>query len=123
MMHLIIHMFNTSMIPYIQKKCTIISVFKPQFIHYTKCAKYAFLLLFSIIVQQSRVAKYYNHSIVCLLSMKSRISSIMVQQPSVVRCLRFIILLSLLKVSLFKHNSDTILSWYTTAFTPYNHFY
>ena len=29
----------------------IISVFKPQFIHYTKYAKYAFLLLFSILVK------------------------------------------------------------------------
>ena len=44
MMHLIIHMFNTSMIPYI----SLDQYLKPQFIHYTKYAKYAFLLLFSI---------------------------------------------------------------------------
>ena len=43
-MHLIIHMFNTSVIP----KISLDQYFKPQFIHYTKCAKYAFLLLFSI---------------------------------------------------------------------------
>ena len=45
MMHLIIHMFNTSMIPYISFD----QYLKPQFIQYTKYAKYAFLLLFSIL--------------------------------------------------------------------------
>ena len=44
-MHLIIQMFNTSVITL----HIIRSVFKPQFIHCTKYAKYAFLLLFSIL--------------------------------------------------------------------------
>ena len=44
---LVMHMFNTSVIPCYHK-----SVFKPQFIHYTKNAKYAFLLLFSICLFQ-----------------------------------------------------------------------
>ena len=41
--------FDNTHAPYINDtSCIIISVFKPQFMHYSKCAKYAFLLLFSI---------------------------------------------------------------------------
>ena len=43
-MHLIIHMFNSSMTPYM----SLVQYLKPQFIHLTIYAKYAFLLLFSI---------------------------------------------------------------------------
>ena len=44
--------FDNSHVQYISDTLHIIrSVFKPQFIHYTKYAKYAFLLLFSIIIQ------------------------------------------------------------------------
>ena len=43
-MHLMIHMFNISMTPYM----SLDQYLKPKFIHYTKYAKYAFLLLFSI---------------------------------------------------------------------------
>ena len=42
--------FDKTHVQYINDTLNIIrSVFKPHFIHYTKCAKYAFLLLFSII--------------------------------------------------------------------------
>ena len=44
-MHLIIHMFNTSVMPYI----SLDQYLTPKFIFYIKCAKYAFLLLFSIL--------------------------------------------------------------------------
>ena len=41
--------FDDAHVQYINDNLDIIrSVFKPQFIHYTKYAKYAFLLLFSI---------------------------------------------------------------------------
>ena len=41
--------FDYTHVQYISDTLDIIrSVFKPQFIHYTKYAKYAFLLLFSI---------------------------------------------------------------------------
>ena len=49
-MHSIIHMFNTSVKPY----TPLDQHFNPQFIHYTKCAKYAFLLLFSIYTEQQK---------------------------------------------------------------------
>ena len=56
-MHLIMHMFNTSMIPYI----SLDQYLKPQFIHYTKYAKYAFLLLFSIFDSVSRRKTIYEY--------------------------------------------------------------
>ena len=48
--------FDNTHAPYISDTLRIIrSVFKPQFIHYTEYAKYAFLLLFSIFVTVLRV--------------------------------------------------------------------
>ena len=59
MMPLIIHMINTSMIPYIH---IIRSVFKPQFIHSIKYANYAFLLLSSIVHTKIFKDNFVSHS-------------------------------------------------------------
>ena len=58
--------FDYTHVPYISDALHIIrSVFKPQFIHYTKYAKYAFLLLFSIhnyrMLQTSRRSLVFNN--------------------------------------------------------------
>ena len=56
--------FDYTHVPYISDVLHIIrSVFKPQFIHYSKYAKYTFLLLFSIHVKIS-LAKEYNYYII-----------------------------------------------------------
>ena len=47
-------------VPYISDALHIIrSVFKPHFIHYTKYAKYAFLLLSSIITEKAKIYTPY----------------------------------------------------------------
>ena len=65
-MHSIIHMFNTSVKPY-----TLLDQhFNPQFIHYTKCAKYAFLLLFSICAADDfrKFLKIHKKSVISKMS-------------------------------------------------------
>ena len=53
--------FDKTHVLYISDTLNIIrSVFKPQFIHYSKYAKYAFLLLFSILVSNKKNGIFMN---------------------------------------------------------------
>ena len=64
--------FDKSHVQYISDTLHIIrSVFKPQFIHYTKYAKYAFLLLFSICYIQKKcsVVKIIREKILFAISL------------------------------------------------------
>ena len=64
--------FDKTHVPYIRDFLHIIrSVFKPQFIHYSKYAKYAFLLLFSIYTQHIGQSVYLLSFLVSFKQEKS----------------------------------------------------